>query len=292
MGFFTKQIKRSGQVMPGQGRLAALCLVLFFLSLLVGVVSGFPSEVLRKRMVQEIARQTGLAVSSTTMELGLPAEVRFDLTVDPDHPQLAPLVFSQLQLRPVWTSLVSGPRTASLQGRFADGKIAATFSSEDQLRLDLQGIQLAPLQKTGNPYHLDGVLRGELEGRQISQAGSADALFSAEISNLVVFGLDPLALPERLMLGQLALQGRLRGQRLNLENVALAGDFAGVTGNGTIQLGANPERTRLNLRITATPGRAFPEELKPLIELSGVKPAADGSYRFRIAGTLARPLFR
>ena len=292
MGFFSKHIKRSGQGMPGQGRLAALCLLLFLVSLAVGVVSGFPSEALRNRMVQEITRQTGFAPSCTATELGYPAEVRFDLTVDPHHPQVAPLVFPQLQLQPVWTSLVSGPKTASLQGRFADGKVAATFSSEDHLQLNLQGIRLAPLQKTDNPYRLDGVLRGELDGRQISQAGSADALFSAEVSNLVVFGLEQLALPESLALGQLALQGRLRGQRLSLEKVTLAGDFAGLTGNGTIQLGVSPQRTRLNLRITATPGRSFPESLKPLIELSGVKPTPDGSYRFRIAGTLARPLFR
>lgn len=292
MVFFGKQVKHAGQRLPGQGRLTVLCLLLFLVALIIGVASGFPTEALRERMVQEIASQTGLEVSSKRMALGFPAEVRFDLTVDPHHPQVAPLVFPQLQIRPVWTSLVSGPRAASLEGGFAEGQIAATFSSEDQLQLDLQGIRLAPLQKTDNPYRLDGVLRGKLDGQQISQAGSADALFSAEISSLVVFGLEQLALPDSLALGQLSVEGRLRGQRLNLEKVVLVGDFAGVTGKGTIQLGTNPQRTRLNLRITATPGRAFPESLKPLIELSGVKPSPDGSYQFRVAGTLAKPLLR
>ena len=273
-------------------RLLLLCIALFLIALFIGFGSGFPTDVLREKLVREISRQSGLVVSSESLGLGFPAKITFDLTVDPAHPQIAPLVFPQIQIRPVWTSLFSSARAAELQGQFAEGAIDAQFSADDSLQLEIQGMQLAPLQKTSNPYRFEGVLRGELDGKQMSQSGKADAVFSAEVNDLEVFGLEQLALPEKVALGQLSVQGRLQGQRLNLERVVLEGDFVGMSGSGTIQLGTTPQRTRLNLQVTATPGSTFPESLKPLIELSGVKPKADGSYQFRVAGTLAKPVLR
>lgn len=273
-------------------RLLPLCIVLFLVALLIGFGSGFPTDVLREKLVREITKQSGLTASSESLELGFPAKVSFDLTVDPAHPQIAPLTFPQIQVSPVWSSLFSSARAADLQGQLAKGEIDAQFSADDSLQLEVQGIQLAPLQKTSNPYRFDGVLRGELDGKQISQAGKADAVFSAEVSGLEVFGLEQLALPEKVALGQLSVQGRLQGQRLNMERVVLTGDFVMLNGSGTLQLGTTPQRTRLNLQVTATLGSTFPESLKPLIELSGVKPKADGSYQFRVAGTLAKPVLR
>lgn len=281
-----------GKLLERFNRLVPICVLLFLVSVVVGFGTGFPTEVLRERLVQEISTQTRLAVSSESLELGFPAKVEFDLTIDPNHPQLAPLEFTQLQVRPVWSSLFSSARAATLQGQFSDGDIDAKIAADDSLQLEIRGMHLAPLQKQNNPYRLEGVLRGELDGKQMSQSGNADAVFSAEVGGLEVFGLEQLSLPEKLSLGQLTVQGTMRGQRLNLEKVVLVGDFAGLTGNGTIQIGATPRQTRLNLRVTATPGQTFPESLKPLIELSGVKPKPDGSYQFRIAGTLAQPVLR
>lgn len=275
-----------------QRRFLPLCLLLFVLSLVVGFMTGFPNDVLRDRLVQEITTQTGLQASSESLELGFPAKLEFDLTIDPNHGQAAPLVFEQVQVRPLWTTLFSKARSAALQGRFAEGDFEALVSADSRVQLDADGVHLAPLQKQGNPYRFDGVLQATFDGVQMSRPGSADGTFSAEINGLVVFGLEAFGLTERLALGQLSLQGALRGQRLTFEKVTLAGDFAGLNGSGTVQIGPTPRQTRLNLSVTAKPGAAFPDSLKPLIELSGLKPKANGSYQFRVTGSLARPVVR
>ncbi|HKJ04104.1 MAG TPA: type II secretion system protein GspN [Geopsychrobacteraceae bacterium] len=289
---FKRQAGKAGKRFGGFSRLIPLCVLLFLVSILVGFVTGFPTEVLRERLVQEMSAQTGLAVSSDSLELGLPAKVEFNLSIDPNHPQVAPLTFTRLQITPVWSSLFSSARAASLQGQFAEGNIDAEVGADDHLQLEIDGMRLGPLQNPANPYRLDGSLKGQIDGQQISRPGKAEASFSAEISGLVAIGLDALSLPANLALGTLSVKGKLLGQRVTLEEVLLNGDVAELTGSGTIQLGATPRQTRLNLRVAATPGKAFPESLKPLIELSGLKPKADGSYQFRVAGTMAAAVVR
>ena len=289
---FKNRPGRMSQVLSGRSKFVPSCVLVFLVSLVVGFGSGFPDNVLRERMVQELTAQTGLTVSSDSLELMFPAKVKFDLTVDPNQAQIAPLIFKPLQLQPVWSSIFSSARAAVLNGQFSGGDIVAQVGTDDHLQLEINGVRLGPLQKMDNPYRLDGVLGGRLDGQQISQPSKIDAIFSAEVGNLELFGLEQLSLPEQLVLGQLSLQGKLKGQRLTLEKIILDGTFASLNGSGTLQLGANPRQTRLNLRLSMTPGQSFPESLKPLIELSGVKPKADGSYQFRIAGTLATPVLR
>jgi len=273
-------------------RLIPLCVLLLFISIPIGFVLGFPTDVLRERLTQELSTQTGLAVSSESLDIGLPAKVQFDLSIDPNHPLILPLTFDQLQVAPVWSSLFSSARTASLQGQFSGGDFDLQVGADDHLQLEIDGVRLAPLQKPTNPYRLDGRLKGQFDGQQISQPGKIDAIFTAEISDLVATGLEALSLPENMALGTLTLEGKILGHRLTLERLLLSGDFAGLTGSGTIQLGATPRQSRLNLRVSATPGKSFPESLKSLIDISGVKPKADGSYQFRVVGTMAKPVLR
>jgi hypothetical protein len=190
---FTNKIGRTARLLTGRGSLLPACVLAFLLALLVGFGFGFPSDVLRQRLVQELSVRTGLAVSSDSLELSFPAKLSFDLTIDPHQEQIVPLVFKPLQLQPVWSTLFSAGRAAVLSGRFAGGDIAAQLGADQQLQLDIRGVQLGPLQKPANPYRLDGVLSGTFDARQISRPGSVDALFSAEVGNLQLFGLERAA---------------------------------------------------------------------------------------------------
>lgn len=281
-----------GQGFEAFSRFIPLCVLLFLVSVLIGFGIGFPTDVLRERLVREISLQTGMVASSEFLELGFPAQVEFDLTLDTNLEQIVPLDFKQVQVQPVWSSLFSGGRSAALEGQFSDGSIEAQIGADDHLQLELRGVQLGPLQKLDNPYRLNGVLSGQFDGQQVSHPKNTSSVFTAEISELELFGLESFSLPASIALGQLSVQGKMNGQRLNLENISLKGDFAGLNGNGTIQIGTSPRQTRLNLRMTMIPGQSFPESLKPLVEMSGVKPKPDGSYQFRIAGTLAAPVLR
>lgn len=284
-------------IQPGRrfvpsSRLLPLCLLLFAVSLLTGFLLGFPGEILRERLVQEFSQRSGLVVRSDELGLAFPAKLELDLSVESQLEQLLPLEFKPLLVEPVWSSLISEPRSIALNGRIAEGEIDAQLSSDERLQLTIRGLRLGPLQKPDNSLRFGGVLNGQLEGEQISQPARVDAVFSVAIGELMAFGLDQFSLPKRLMLGQLELQGRLRGQRLNLEQVNLDGGFATLRGNGTVQLGPTARQTRLNLRAVLTPGERFPEALQTLIELGGIKARADGSFQFRISGTLALPVLR
>ncbi|NIQ97370.1 MAG: hypothetical protein GWN87_26740, partial [Desulfuromonadales bacterium] len=63
-------------------------------------------------------------------------------------------------------------------------------------------------------------------------------------------------------------------------------------GRGNLLIGAKPARSRLNLQVDLLPGEGFEPMLHDLISLSGTKAAPDGSYRFRLSGSLARPVLR
>lgn len=287
-----KQLKSPTAGLRTQLSLVGLALLLFLVALVVGFFTGFPQTTLRERVVSELSSQTGWAVSSDSLKLEFPGVISGRLTVDLKQQHLAPLELTQLQLRPLWRSLFGSAKTAEGQARLAAGAVSARVSSDDLLKVSLQDVQLGSLQKAEGPYRLQGVLQGELDASQVSQQGRTSGIFSATVRDLVVSGLEQLGLPENLPLGDIIVSGRLRGQRLSLEQVRLSGPFADISGSGSLQLGADPRRTRLNLRISGTPGPGFPAALTPLIELTGVKPASNGSYAVHLTGTLARPVVR
>ena len=78
---------------------------------------------------------------------------------------------------------------------------------------------------------------------------------------------------------------------LTLGENAMEGDLAG-TARGDIRITpANFEASRLNLTVELRPGPEHRERLAPLFSLMGARPKSDGSFSFKVRGTVGEPSF-
>jgi type II secretion system protein N len=76
---------------------------------------------------------------------------------------------------------------------------------------------------------------------------------------------------------------------LTLGENAIEGDLAG-TARGDIRITpANFEASRLNLTVELRPGPEHRERLIPLFSLMGARPKSDGSFSFKVRGTVENP---
>lgn len=276
----------------GNRRLFFFCLLLFLVSAVISFWFFFPAEVLQRRVVQEIARQTGQQVKGENGSLVFPLGLEFDLQIFPEQPELAPLLVEELQLSPIWTSLFSGNPGFNLQGGLSGGVLTARVIPGGSLQLELEDVGIGALQQPEAPYRAQGKLSGELSAEQLATASTAAGEFFLRVKDVQLLGLDRFGLPAQLALGLLQLDGKFDQRRVSFEKVVMTEGVMEMSGGGTLLVGETPESTRLNLNIRLHPRQSTPDSLRELINLSGVKPTADGSYLLRIGGTLARPVIR
>lgn len=284
---------RTGDLsMAGNRRLFLLCLLLFLCSALFSFWIFFPAEVLQRYLVQQLVQQTGLKIEGGDAEMLLPFGLELDLSVHPNQAGLAPLLFKNLQVTPVWTQLFSGSPPVDLQAELAGGRFEAQASAKGRVQLELQAVEIAALQQADLPYRLEGKLTGRLDVEDSAAALNGKGAFDLLLQDSFLLGLDRFGLPERLTLGLLQLEGKFNQRRLSIEKILLTEGNIEMSGGGTLLLADTPEQTRLNLNIRLHPTQSTPDSLRGLIDLSGVKPTTDGSYLLRVAGTLKHPLLR
>jgi type II secretion system protein N len=283
----------SGRVLGTNLRLFTLCLVLFCVSSFFSFWVFFPADVLQQRLVREISNETGIRMhgdrASMLMSLGL----EFDLTVYPDQPGMTPLKIDRLRLTPLWTSLLTLNQAVHVKGSLAQGDINARFWRNGNVNVNLENVTLLELQEQNLPYRLDGALNLLFQGENLlAQPGQGEGRFSADISDIVLFGLERIGLPSEVPMGLLQLNGNFSESRVTVEQLVATGGVLELSGGGTLSVGATPEQTRLNLNVRLHPTRQTPENIRDLLMLTGVRPGPDGSYTMQIGGTAARPIVR
>ncbi len=278
--------------MAGNRRLFLLCLLLFLFSFWIALWIAFPADVLQRRLVSEVVQQSGVKMQGRNASLLFPFGLEFDLKIFPTTPVLAPLDLQQLQVSPAWSSLVSGTPQIDLQGKLSGGRFDARADRNGTGTLWLRGVDIAPLQRTNQDYRVQGILNGDLNGEQLSAAMTGEGDFILQLRDARLLGLGRLGLPESLALGMLSLEGQFKERRLSIEKALLTEGALEMSGGGTLLVGETPEQTRLNLNVRLHPTASTPPGLRDLLNLTGVKPTADGSYLLRIGGTLARPAIR
>ena len=283
----------SRQKQTGNRHLWLLCLLLFLLSGVVSFWIFFPAGVLQQRLLQQVSQHTDLRLQGQNATKLFPPGIGLDLTVFPPLPELATIELTGVQITPVWGSLFSIEQKVHLQASLAGGDIAAVATLDGrQVDLHVRKLALLPLQQPGLPYRVGGSLTGQLAGRDFAPNLQGEGSFSLSIRDLRIIGLAKLGLPEDLFAGVLQLQGNLSQRRVNLERVVLRGGILELSGGGNILLGHSADQSRLNLNVRLYPTAATPESFRDLLELTGLRPAVDGSYLFRIGGTVAKPLIR
>lgn len=283
----------SGRVLSTNSRLFIACLVLFCVTSFFSFWVFFPAEVLQQRLVQEISRETGLRMHGEQATMLLPLGLKFDLTIYPDQPGMTPLLVDDLRLTPLWTSLLTQNQAVQLKGSVTRGDASARVWRNGNVNLSLQDLNLLELQEIDQPYRLGGALNLRFVGEELLAPGAqGGGRFSADIRDLVLFGLERIGLPADVSLGLLQMNGNFSEARVSVEQLVATGGVLELSGGGTLLVGATPEQTRLNLNVRLHPTRQTPENIRDLLMLTGVRPGPDGSYILQIGGTAARPVLR
>lgn len=283
----------SGRVLGTNVRLFTFCLVLFCVSGFFSFWVFFPAEVLQQRLVQEISRETGLRMHGEQAKMLMPLGLKFDLTIYPDQPGMIPLLVDDLRLTPLWTSLLTLNQAIQLKGSIARGDASARVWRNGNVNLSLQDLSLLDLQEIDRTYRLGGALNLRFVGEGLLAPGAqGGGRFSADIRDLVLFGLERIGLPADISLGLLQMNGNFNESRVSVEQLVATGGVLELSGGGTLLVGATPEQTRLNLNVRIHPTRQTPENIRDMLMLTGVRPGPDGSYILQIGGTAARPLLR
>ena len=280
------------QRLAGNRRLFLLCLLLFGISAFFSFWVFFPADVLQRRLVQEVSRQTGLEMRGCNATIIFPAGLELDLTIHSEIPNLKDLELTKFRVSPVWSSLFSKDQALNLTGTLAAGHVDVDASRSGQIDLKIGDVALVELQQSDMPYRISGQLTGQLNGENISGNMNGRGKFSFQLKDTRILGLEKIGLPDNFFAGVLWLDGKFSQRRFSLEKIVLTGGGLELSGGGNILIGETLEQTRLNLNVRLHPTVTTPESVQNLLDLAGARPTTDGSYLLRIGGTLAKPIIR
>ncbi len=278
--------------LAGNRRLFIACLLLFCFSAALSFWWFFPAELLQRKFLQLAMQATGLQLRGKEASLLLPLGMKFDLEIGSQGEGLTDVEIEGLRITPVWGRLLSADPAATMRGDLAGGRFAAQVGRSGTLELQLQEIDLLTFQRPDNRYRVSGRLEGRLSADQLTENGGGRGDFTFVVDAARLQGLRRLGLPDAFNLGFIQTTGKFNQRRVSIERFVASEGNLEVSGGGTFLIGETPERTRLNLNLRLHPDATTPESLRELIQLTGVRPTADGSYLLRVGGTLAKPVVR
>ncbi|MFA7384285.1 MAG: type II secretion system protein GspN [Desulfurivibrionaceae bacterium] len=267
---------------------------IFLLGLLAGVYLGFPDEVLRQRLSQEL--ETRFPIRVDLAEVGL----RPLLTLTGEkgvirYPDGAETIASieRFSFSPLWTSLFTGD--PGVKGNFSTGGGELAFRWQRSGSLAMHATNLPvnfPLP--GSPaMRIAGVIA---TGQMTSAAAPKKvprSLVDITIEKAVLQGLGAMSGDAAgLRLGKVSLRMSGQGTELAIERLDASGGDLVVSGKGTLLLSpANPLNSRINFSLSLRPGKQEDQTMANFLALVG-PPLPDGSRMLLLTGTLANPVIR
>lgn len=282
---------------PGRWRSILLAFAVLILFFAIGFRLFFPVEELKHRLQSEISSRTEARIDIKRLSLGLPLSMKMEeLRIENLQQTLPVFDIDMIELSPGWLSLVSGDPKVDLSGELYDGHLDLSLARSGRFDLDLSdlNLELFPAIKISEtPVSFAGSASGQVKASAPPLSDRSDTTIEVRIDGATVTGLEPLGIDDgQVALGNILLEGELHGRKLNVGTISAAGGDFGLDGEGNILIGSEPSRTRLNLQVNLQPESGFDPLLKDLISLSGNKPGPNGSYNFRLSGSLARPVIR
>ncbi len=269
-------------------------LLIFFLGFAATFFVYFPNTALRGYVVTSLQRQTGyhIAIHELSFVPLLTLKAR-DISWQSPVKNLTPVIDS-FSVSPLWTTLMGANQAGRFNASVAGGTISGHVAKDGSGKVILVGVQLGSIWAAGAHFPVTGSVAGNITADRPMDLLKGKTNFNLEADNLKVGGLAGLGLADsELALGRLWLRGVIRGQILRLEDLRNEAGGLSITGHGTVLLNQLPRRCRLNLRIKMRPGAQLKSaSFKQLLLLGGFRASADGSYNFRLVGTLARPILR
>lgn len=299
MSFFARLNKEKGPVAGRRHqarRWLSLWLLagagLFLLGLLVGLYLFFPVEVLKQRIIQEVATRTGaqLQIEQLTLYplLTLDAkQVKFDLAGLPQE-----LEVERLSISPQWSTLLSGDPGAQLHANIMSGAITGGLQKSGAFSAKAAGLRFdIPLQK---PLHMNitGTLTESILDSALHLGPEIKSQLSLRLIDVRILGLEILkAGGPGLTLGAITLEMDGQGQALRINSLTATGGDLEVTGEGTLLFGRSLSTSRIKLALQISTGPNADPTITSLLQIAG-EADKDGRYPVRLSGTLANPILK
>lgn len=255
----------------------------------LGLYIGLPTASLKERIEAEARQRIGIPLQIGELELKFPPAVAMK-TVRWQPADAAPQIpLDRLQLRPLWWSLFTADPGIGFSTELLGGNANGQIRRNGAAQVKLTGLTFSgPLAAT-SALQLGATLRtGTLQGVYPPQPES-ESLVNLTLAGVHLLGLEALgAASDRLDLGTVNLVASGRGSSLKIERIEASGGSLQLGGDGTFLLAQPLPGSRLNLSLTLQPGAGFDPQLRDLLSLFA-KPAADGSLKLRLSGTLGDP---
>lgn len=260
--------------------------ILLLLTFVAGFTLFFPAESLRPRLEAEAAKsglQVTIGALETVFPLGLAAQ---EVVIAGNNKELPGVKIDRVTLAPAWSRLLLGKVVVAYDAALLGGRIKGTLSRRGPLTLSgedlswrgplpgLSGANLVTHLRSGEvslfwPVQADNPLHLAINFEQTSIEG--------------IFGSK-----SPLLIGNVTLNASGKGNDLRLTSLTASGGQLGIEGSGSIILNKPLGRSLLNLNLTLRGNTGLDPTLAELLA-AFFPPAADGTSRLRLTGTLANP---
>lgn len=268
----------------------ALLLVAFFAAFL----TLFPSDALRARAEHMIRQQTGETVSIGKLSLRPLLSLRSsDVSWSPALEPWPNITIPEMRLSPRWSALFTASPGLNFKTQLIDGRLDGFYVHNTELFAEIEDASITPYFPESLGYLPHGTLNGSLTSDGDPALDSTESRFDMRLDQAAVTGLERLGTEQdRLNLGTIRLQGTMQGRNLKIEDLSAAGGDLQVDGKATILVAKTPQQSRINAQIAVTPSTNLDSGLRDLLTLSGVTPDRNGTFNFRLSGSLAQPALR
>jgi type II secretion system protein N len=278
-----------------------LVLYALYTSGLFGIflVATLPHQLVVRRMLDR-AVTAPFAVEVGAVRLGWTLAYTFDelrlLPVggDPNVPLLAA---SNVRVAPSFLGLLRGrPYPLGVHAHLYDGTLAATVDlrpADFEVSAVLGDVDVA--RYAGLRLFMEGVLRGRLGGTvelrgDARKPAAMNGHIELRAAGLALEGgsIRGIAVPA-LHFSELRIAGTVRNGRLELSDLAAAGQEVNLSSEGTVFLQQPLGASLVNMALTLQPAADVPPELRLALSLLPGEVGADGARKFRLVGSLAQP---
>jgi type II secretion system protein N len=266
--------------------MASLALVGIFLLAL------FPYGRFRDLVVARLAQATGASVSLEHLEGGLsvggPSLTATSLLLR--WPDGRELLLERTRVRPAWSlSWLRGEPALHLETTGPAGSIDGSVWPSPGLAFtgQVRGIQLSllPLDPLANPLPILGRLDALIDFRAGPAGPTGEIRFEAWDGSIALPSV-PFDIPYQEAHGDIE---RSESGAFVVRELELTGPMISASAKGSIAANRRPEEGAVDLEVDLV---AVDPALQSMFQPYGIRLDADGGARFRVSGTVSRPVLR
>ncbi|MEJ2700108.1 MAG: type II secretion system protein GspN, partial [Desulfuromonadales bacterium] len=264
---------------------------MILVSFLAGFYLFFPVGVLKNRIEQEAFSRAHTEVHIGELDLLFPPGLSGRrITFATGNPLVPTVQVSSLDLTPVWHTLVTGNPGVDVHAELMGGSLRGELRRNGSVEAQMTGVTFSEPVAKGSALKVAGMVKEGIFSGAFPLKATTTSRLDLTLDQLRLTGLEGLGVPGgTLSLGTVTLQGSGLGNSFRLDKLASTGGNLEASGSGTLLLAGQPARSRINLSLVLRPTPNLDKKVKDMLDLL-LKPGRDGVYRFKVTGSLLRPV--